>query len=120
MRILYFSFSIILIFSACKKSEIEQVPYNEAPKDTTISTITIENYITRTYILTLGREPDSMEFNTAKSLFSTTMLDSTSRQIFLDSVFKLSYCVLPLLPVNFVLQVKYDSFSCRFIFIVFF
>lgn len=87
MRTIYLSLLIILIFSACKKSEIEQVPFNEAPKDKTISNVTIENYITRTYILTLGREPDSVEFNTAKSLLSGTMLDSASRQTFLDSVF---------------------------------
>ncbi len=87
MRTIYLSLLIILIFSACKKSEIEQVPFNEAPKDKTISNVTIENYITRTYILTLGREPDSVEFNTAKSLLSGTMLDSASRQTFLDPVF---------------------------------
>ena len=67
MRIHYFLFSFFLIFSSCKKSELEQVPYNEAPADSTISNVTIENYITRTYILTLGREPDSSEFYFAKS-----------------------------------------------------
>ena len=87
MRIVFILLSIILVYSACKKSEIEQVPFNEAPRDTTISNITIENYITRTYILTLGREPDSVEFSTAKSLLSGTMLDDTSRQTFLNSVF---------------------------------
>ncbi len=87
MRIHYFLFSFFLIFSSCKKSELEQVPFNEAPTDTTISNVTIENYITRTYILTLGREPDSSEFNSAKSLFTSTNLDSASRQIFLETVF---------------------------------
>ncbi len=87
MRFIFLFFSIILIFTDCKKSEIEQVPNNEAPRDTTITLVTIENYITRTYILTLGREPDSTEFNSAKSLFTETNLDSMSRQIFLDSVF---------------------------------
>ena len=87
MRIHYFLFSFLLIFSSCKKSEIEQVPFNEAPADSTISNVTIENYITRTYILTLGREPDSSEFNSAKSSFLVTNLDSSSRQIFLESVF---------------------------------
>lgn len=87
MRVQYILFSFFLIFSSCKKSELEQVPFNEAPADTTISNVTIENYITRTYILTLGREPDSSEFNSAKSLFSATNLDSASRQIFLETVF---------------------------------
>ncbi len=87
MRLLSLSISFILVFTACKKSEIEQVPFNEAPVDTIITTITIENYITRTYILTLGREPDSIEFNFARTLLTGTLVDSASRLIFLDSVF---------------------------------
>ncbi len=87
MRLLYISISFILVFTACKKSEIEQVPINEVPVDTIITIITIENYITRTYILTLGRKPDSNEFNFAKTLLTEAVMDSVSRLIFLDSVF---------------------------------
>ena len=88
MRRIYFLFILVLFFSACKKSEIEQIPFNESPPDGTITTVVIENYITRTYILSLGREPDSLEFNTAKIALSSALLDSTSRQVFLDSVFR--------------------------------
>ena len=88
MRRIYFLFILVLFFSACKKSEIEQIPFNESPPDGTITAVVIENYITRTYILSLGREPDSLEFNTAKTALSSALLDSTSRQVFLDSVFR--------------------------------
>jgi len=87
MRKIILIISIIISFSACKKSEIDQVAYNEPPPDTTISHVTIENYITRTYILTLGREPDSVEFNSAEMILSSANLDSASRRLFLDDVF---------------------------------
>jgi hypothetical protein len=87
MKKFYFLLLVTLFFVSCKKSEIEQIPFNEPPPDGTISNVVIENYITRTYILTLGREADSAEFNYSKSLLSAANLDSASRQIFLDSIF---------------------------------
>ncbi len=87
MRILYFSLFVLLFSYGCKKSEIEQIPSNEPPPDNTVSSVTIENYITRVYILTLGREPDSTEFETANTLLKNANLDSTSRRVFLNSVF---------------------------------
>ncbi len=87
MRSTYFLLLFMFAFAACKKSEIEQIAFNEPPPDGTISNVTIENYITRTYILTLGREPDSVEFNTALTLLKTTNLDSASRQEFLEVIF---------------------------------
>lgn len=86
MRKIYLLFFILSI-SACKKSEIEQIPDNVPPPDQTVLAVKIENYITRSYILTLGREPDSTEFLSAKTLLTAASLDSTSRQIFLESVF---------------------------------
>lgn len=86
MQLRYLLFTLLLIYTSCKKSEIEQIPFNEPPPDGTISNVVIENYITRAYILTLGREADSAEFNYAKSLLSSANLDSASRQIFLDSL----------------------------------
>jgi hypothetical protein len=90
MRTLYLYIFIILAFAACQKSELEQVPNNDPPTDNTISSVTIDNYITRTYILTLGREPSDAEFNSAHTILSGTGLDSTSRQTFLTSVFNSS------------------------------
>lgn len=87
MQKIFFLLTIILIISACKKSELEQIPGNEPPQDETISSVIIENYITTTYILTLGREPDSTEFISARTLLTNSEVDSASRQIFLESVF---------------------------------
>lgn len=86
-HIIFLSLAICLAFTACKKSEIEQIPNNNPPTDGTISSVTIDNYITRTYILTLGREPDNVEFSTARSLLTSATLDSSSRRAFLSGVF---------------------------------
>ncbi len=87
MQKIFIFLLIAITFSACKKSEIEQVTFNEPPPDETISNVVIENYINRTYILTLGREPDTSEFNSAKALLTASNMDSTSRRVFLDDVF---------------------------------
>ena len=87
MRLLSIFFFITILFSACKKSELEQIPSNEPPTDNTISSVTIENYITRTYILTLGREPDPTEFSQALTNLTAAKIDSASRRNFLSQVF---------------------------------
>jgi hypothetical protein len=87
MRLLYISLFLAIFFSACKKSELEQIPSNEPPPDKTISSVTVENYITRTYILALGREPDPTEFNQAYTTLTAAKVDSISRRNFLNQVF---------------------------------
>ncbi len=87
MRLLSIGFLLIIFFSACKKSELEQIPSNEPPPDKTISSVTVENYITRTYILALGREPDPTEFNQAFTNLTAAKVDSISRRNFLNQVF---------------------------------
>lgn len=86
MRIIYL-FILIIAFTACRKSELEQIPSNEPPPDHTISSVKIGNYITRTYILTLGREPDSIEYNSALNSLLFANIDSASRRNFLQSIF---------------------------------
>jgi hypothetical protein len=79
--------TVILFFAGCRKSELEQVPSNEPPPDHTITTVQIGNYINRTYILVLGREPDSLEYNNALAMLVDSSVDSLSRRIFLNDVF---------------------------------
>jgi hypothetical protein len=82
--------SVVLLFFiivSCKKSEIDVIDHNEPPPDNTVAAVTIENYITRTYILVLGREPDSAEFNFSDNLLSAGHLDSASRHQFVNAVF---------------------------------
>ncbi len=84
-----YSFLLIagFLILSCTKTEVETVTNNVAPPDHTIESVTIENYITRTYILTLGREPGTIEFETAINLLSAGGVDSTSRAEFLNTVF---------------------------------
>ncbi len=86
MRIFLLTAISFLLFS-CTKSEIETIEGNIAPPDRTVEQVTIENYITRSYILSLGREPDETEFNTAFTLLQNAGLDSASRSQFLNTVF---------------------------------
>ena len=79
---------VLLIFvSACKKTEVETITGNQAPDDHTIGNEVYENYITKTYILVLGREPDSAEFNASLDLLKSNSLSDSSRRVFLDDVF---------------------------------
>jgi hypothetical protein len=75
------------LFSACTKTETEVVPGNMAPPDTTISNQLYDDYINRTYILVLGREPDSLEFQSANSVLRSAGFSLPSRKQFLDSLF---------------------------------
>lgn len=87
MRVYLLIFFTGLLFASCTKTELETVTDNVAPPDRTIENVTIENYVTRSYILALGREPSSSEFSNATSLLISAGLDSTSRAQFLVSVF---------------------------------
>lgn len=84
-----FLFLIILTSTlfACKKEELITVENNDSPDDLTVGTTTIERYINRAYIRTLGREPDSVEFNLAKTDLIATNADSSSRVVFANSLF---------------------------------
>lgn len=83
-------FAILLLFLAvitsCKKNELVTVSGNEPPPDNTIPVVKVENYINKTYILVLGREPSSIELETAKTSLLNSSLDSLSRRNFIQSV----------------------------------
>lgn len=85
--LLLFIFGISVAFMSCKKTEVASVLGNQAPSDHTIENDVYENYITKTYILVLGREPDTIEFQSAMDILKTAGLSDTSRQVFLDEVF---------------------------------
>ncbi|MFN8154507.1 MAG: hypothetical protein U0Y08_09475 [Bacteroidia bacterium] len=85
--LLLFIFGISVALMSCKKTEVASVLGNQAPPDHTIENDVYENYITKTYILVLGREPDSTEFHAAMDILKTAGLSDSSRQVFLDDVF---------------------------------
>lgn len=78
--------SVPVMLASCKKYEEEIVPGNVPPPDQTISDITIENYINKTYIGVLGREPDSAEFSNAFNILRQNNVSQASRSQFLDLV----------------------------------
>ncbi|MBK7849826.1 MAG: hypothetical protein IPJ66_01475 [Bacteroidetes bacterium] len=69
----------VLALASCKKEALVTVDNNIPPEDYTIEPVVVENYINRTYILTLGREPDETEFSTARQALLNSGVDSASR-----------------------------------------
>ena len=84
-RSLFFILVVATAISGCKKNEII-VPDNQAPPDSTISTLIIENYVTKCYISLLGREPSGVEESSAIATLSGGNLNQVSRQEMLDNI----------------------------------
>ncbi|HLG34677.1 MAG TPA: hypothetical protein VI757_07310 [Bacteroidia bacterium] len=81
----------MIFFSSCKKYEEETFLNNYSPPDYTVDSVafklTIENYVIKSYISALGREPDSAEKSFGFNLLFDSNLSMNSRYQFLDSVF---------------------------------
>ena len=80
-------FCCCLFIFSCKKTELVTITGNQAPVDTTLETVVYEDFINRTYILVLGREPNVTEFNSSLLQLQNANLNLQSRHIFLDGVF---------------------------------
>lgn len=80
------AFTMTTLFS-CEKTELETIDDNQAPPDQTVETVTLENYVTRAYILALGREPDSAEFIQQVNALKAANADSASRRALVDAIF---------------------------------
>ena len=85
MKKVLFLFSILIIAS-CSKVEEVVVNGNIIPPDTTIENTTIENYINKLYISTIGREPTEAEFTTDFNLLRNANLSQKSREIVIDGI----------------------------------
>lgn len=77
----------VLLWS-CSKDEVI-VPDNVAPPDHTISTLVLENYVTKAYIALLGRKPTDVEEANAVALLRSGDLDASSRTAMLSAVMAL-------------------------------
>lgn len=77
---------VLTIFSACTKQEIEERLVS-APPDTVMPASVYSDYINKSYILVVGREPDSTERASALSLLNAGSLNQQSRYAFLDVIF---------------------------------
>lgn len=77
-----------VLLSSCSKDEVI-VPDNVAPPDHTISTLVLENYVTKAYIALLGRKPTDVEEAEAVALLRSGDLDASSRTAMLSAVMAL-------------------------------
>ena len=85
MKKLLFLFSVLII-SSCTKIEDIIVGDNTLPTDNTIENTTIETYINKLYISTIGREPIESEFTTAFSTLREADISQESREIVIDGI----------------------------------
>ena len=91
MRKVFFFFTIILIAS-CTKVEDILVDGNIVPPDYTIENTTIDNYINKLYISTIGREPTASEFDANFETLREANLSQQSReQVIADILNKEDY-----------------------------
>jgi len=77
---------IILSVFACTKVEDIVVTGNINPPDNTIENTTIETYINKLYISTIGREPTEPEFLNDFSILRAADISQESREIVIDGI----------------------------------
>jgi len=75
-----------LVFGSCTKTEEKIITGNKPPPDNTIPEVKKANYITKTYIGLLGREPTDAEFNQAKAFLDQGDFSEDSRKNVLDII----------------------------------
>ncbi len=90
----------LLLLSSCKKEETVTVSGNNAPVDNTISELKIENYVNKTFISVLGREPQSIELKYYKQEFLTKGFSVDQRKIFIDDVIAIADYRVHLYDIN--------------------
>ncbi|HAP70441.1 MAG TPA: hypothetical protein DCR04_12090 [Flavobacteriales bacterium] len=77
--------SVVLLATGCTKDELV-IEDNTAPPDSTISTLVIENYVTKCYISLLGREPNSQEESDAIATLKNDNMSLGSRKSVLGDI----------------------------------
>jgi len=85
MKKLLFLLSVLII-SSCTKIEDVIVGDNILPPDNTIENTTIETYINKLYISTIGREPIQSEFTTDFTTLREANISQESREIVIDGI----------------------------------
>ena len=85
MKKLLFLFSV-LILSSCTKIEDVIIGNNTLPTDNTIENTTIETYINKLYISTIGREPIESEFTADFTTLREADISQESREIVIDGI----------------------------------
>lgn len=77
---------VFIFLISCGDSSEKVIPGNIAPPDPTVSTVTKENYINRTYISLLGRKASDVEFQNAITLLNRNNASISDRNDLLDNI----------------------------------
>lgn len=76
----------VFVISACNKREEVVIPNNQPPPDSTINTVTKENYVNRLYISILGRKCTQAEFDESYNILIANELSVDSRKQVFDLI----------------------------------
>jgi hypothetical protein len=85
LRILFSVLTLAVLATGCKKNDII-IDDNTAPPDSTVSTLLVENYVTKCYISLVGREPSEQEETTAIATLKSDNLSIASRKFVLNTI----------------------------------
>lgn len=77
---------LFTLFSACRDGQTIIVPDNNSPSYDGVPTIILENYINRSYIDLLGREPLDSELNRDVTLLRDGELEEPARRAFISKL----------------------------------
>ena len=80
-----FLLATLFLFS-CRREIEEIIPGNEAPPDATISTVVLESYVNRAYIVLVGEKPDEVQLNASIQILRTNNVSQSDRENFLDGI----------------------------------
>lgn len=85
-RTLFVLLATCLLAWGCTKQENVYVPDNEAPPDTSVSTLKLETYVNKCYIGLLGRKPTDAELTDAIQTLRDSSLSAGGRISLLDEM----------------------------------
>jgi hypothetical protein len=85
-RFYIISFVTIILLGSCTKREERIIPGNIAPPDNTIPNSLKINFINKLYISLLGREPETAEYEAAKTSLDTSNFSKSSRSSLIETV----------------------------------
>lgn len=86
-RLFCFVFCLCILVSSCKKDTEIIIGDNAPPPDGTISNVTKENYVNKSYISILGRKPTASELSSGISILNQNNLSLANRNQVLDAIF---------------------------------
>lgn len=92
LRLSIYFMAIILFglgLGACKKSEAVIIPNNNVPYYEGITTVQIQNYVTKTFIDIIGAEPDLASRDSWVNSLKADGLDSAARANFVNALFQM-------------------------------